>query len=100
MCCSHALDFKRVNKNFEHYINMQLFLTLFVLSTESRNSIRGPDSNCESEEESTLCQTDCEDEQIECLKECMSDTACTSDCTRQFSNCIEVCPCLGILLFI
>ena len=87
----------RVNTKFEHYINMQLIFSLLILSAQSRNSIRGPDPSCESQEESTLCETDCEDEHIECLKECDSDTTCTSDCTRKFSDCIELCPCLGII---
>ena len=79
---------------------MQLIFSLIILNAQSRNSVRGPNPDCESQEESTLCETDCENEHVECLKECDSDTTCTSDCTRKFSDCIELCPCLGILFIL
>ena len=77
---------------------MRFIVPLTIGTCQSRLH-RGPNPDCESTDELALCEYDCEESHIDCLKSCDGEPHCSSDCTRSFSDCIDNCPCLGIIFF-
>ena len=71
---------------------MRLSPTLIV-ACNAKWFTREINTECPSLDQLALCESDCESENLSCLKGCNNDQQCVAGCTRDFAACTEVCPC-------
>ena len=65
----------------------------FILACNAKWFTREINTECSSLGQLVACESDCESENLSCLKNCNNDQQCVAGCTRDFAACTEVCPC-------